>query len=449
MSTMPAGYQPTSHPNTQLTLTLTPPPTATSDKPPKFIEINTRARPVRRLLCIIGDSQVKMFQLVKTRGDVAILACVCPGRTAQGFSKPDKAWKNEVYRRCASVIAKTNPATCTVSLAFGNVDFSLTAHHQLMTKGAPNTFNPERLALSYHRASTEFVSALGARTTTTRFTLHIISPPPTAVKYADVPLMLSSYGIISREIAVLLLHHHRHTSRPDPTTEFTTPALCTLSAAFWNLVYAQPGRLRAFNAALRTAATDCDAPFTCKHTDAAPLVTDDHDKSIRPEFIDASPYNIHLLYTPMLRAYARALACSSDVCNWDAIDQDPLAWRVEKQRALDARGLTSSPNASTWSATDQAPHTRRAEKERRPASFNTPGPAATPYSAHQNIPYKTPTFVAPRKTSAPVPRTAAPIPKNNVPTGSWRKGAANNHTTRTRNARTEHSHIPAQPARTS
>ena len=212
-----------------------------------------------------GDSFVRLFGLVR-HPEVSVHAF--KGATCRGLGKRGNENREEIMRRLA-----TRPEANKVAMfVFGNVDVHFSYYYSLHGKAVPQRIDFEGIARDY----VEFIAALPGGAALRRGV--VATYPSSLVDDAKVPLCLSTYGVLTEE-----------------QTQGIDPQDCTLAA--------RQSRVQEFNRHLER----CCREKGVEYHDLFDELVDAETAVLKPEYLDISDLNIHVIWETTLLLWLRRL----------------------------------------------------------------------------------------------------------------------------------------------
>ena len=206
-----------------------------------------------------GDSFVRLFGLVN-HPEIGVKGF--KGASAKGLSKELNENRLDVLR-----ILKTRPETQHIVFVFGNVDVHMSYYYCKYAREPPEEQDYDKIARGY----VNVVASLPGKEGMGRTIVGVY--PSSLIEPESVPESIAAYGVLTKEQAANI-------NTPD----------CTLEQ--------RQARVRAFNTALRAA---CDAEAAAgaakvEYLDVFDEVMDPATLQLRPEYLDISQLNIHIVW---------------------------------------------------------------------------------------------------------------------------------------------------------
>lgn len=199
-----------------------------------------------------GDSFSRIFTLI-AHPEVGVKAF--KGATAKGLTKEDNDNRQDIVKALA-----TRPNTQCSVFVFGNVDVHMSHYYNKYAREPPVDPDLESIAKEY----VGFIAGLpGAERA-------IIGAYPSSLLEAEaVPQSLAAYGVLTEEQSAKI-----------------DVADCTLAI--------RQGRVREFNQHLKAACAAATPPVT--YYDVFDALVDPATLQLRPEYLDISDFNIHVVW---------------------------------------------------------------------------------------------------------------------------------------------------------
>ena len=212
--------------------------------------------------CFFGDSFVRLFGLVR-HPEIQVQAF--KGATCRGLGKQGNENREEIVRRL-------KPETRAAIFVFGNVDVHFSYYYSLHGKPVPQRIDFEGIARDY----VEFIAGLPGGAGLRRGV--VAAYPSSLVDDDKVPASVIAYGILSEEQA-----------------KGIDPEDCKLQA--------RQGRVREFNRHLERFCGERGVEYH----DLFDELVDAESLVLKPEYLDISDLNIHVIWETTLLLWLQRL----------------------------------------------------------------------------------------------------------------------------------------------
>ena len=199
------------------------------------------------------------------------------GGTAKGLTRHD----NENRKRLLSLsrsIKMSNPVgeyRCGF-FSFGQVDIHFSFYFDLVKKGVELLMDHSYVSKMYQEMATHYIDFVASLPNISK--KHVIAVYPSPVHDFRVPRQLVHYGILTED------------------------EVLSFPKEKWLAVVRRDERnkrLALFNDACRQVCASHDIEFISFHDQ----LLDENYQYVRAEFIDISPYNVHLLWEPLMKIF--------------------------------------------------------------------------------------------------------------------------------------------------